>query len=295
MTELRPRWKRGAALIDGSLGELLGRTYVDTYFPPASKAMMTELVANLKTAMGARIEHSDWMSADTKKAALEKLSKMDVMVGYPDKWRDYSALKIDAGDLYGNVQRSNRFEWEYQLTDLGKPVDRMKWGDDAADGQRLQRRPREQDRLPRRHPAGAVLRSEGRPGGELRRHRRDHRPRDQPRLRRPGTQDRRDRRRPRLVDQGRRRSLQRAGEDASARSTTRYEPVPGMHINGELTMGENIADLAGVLDRARRLPRVAQGRGGAGARRLHRRPALLSRLRPGVAQQGPRRSRCATR
>src|SRR5258708_28628889 len=89
--------------------------------------MMTELVANLKTAMASRIEHSDWMSADTKKAALEKLAKMDVMVGYPDKWRDYAKLAIDAGDLYGNVQRSNRFEWEYQLEDLGKPVDRMKW------------------------------------------------------------------------------------------------------------------------------------------------------------------------
>src|SRR4029079_6745146 len=105
VTELRPRWKRGAVLIDGSLGELLGHAYVDTYFPPSSKAMMTELVANLKTAMGARIEKSDGMSVSAMRAALEKLSKMDVMVGYPDKWRDCSTLKIDSADLYGNVQR----------------------------------------------------------------------------------------------------------------------------------------------------------------------------------------------
>ncbi len=115
VTELRPRWKRGATLIDTTLGELLGHVYVDTYFPASSKAMMNDLVANLKAAMAARIQHSDWMSPETKTAALDKLSKMDVMVGYPDKWRDYSTLTIDPSDLYGNVQRSNRFEWEYQL------------------------------------------------------------------------------------------------------------------------------------------------------------------------------------
>ena len=78
------------------------------------------------------------------------------MVGYPDKWRDYSKLKIDAADLYGNVERSAQFEWEYQLSDLGKPVDQQEVGDDAADRQCVQRRAREQDRLPGRHPAAAV-------------------------------------------------------------------------------------------------------------------------------------------
>src|SRR4029453_4496553 len=75
-----------------------------------------------------RIQRSDWMSPETKAAALDKLSKMDVRAGDPDKWRDYTALTIDPADLYGNVQRSNRFEWEYQLSDLGKPVDRKKGG-----------------------------------------------------------------------------------------------------------------------------------------------------------------------
>jgi putative endopeptidase len=128
VSALRPRWKRGAQLIDTSLGELLGRTYVETYFPATSKAMMTALVANLKTAMAARIQGNDWMSPETKKAALDKLSRMDVMVGYPDKWRDYSKLRVDAGDLYGNLQRSGQFAWEYQLSDLGKAVDKKKWG-----------------------------------------------------------------------------------------------------------------------------------------------------------------------
>src|SRR4029078_10624370 len=128
VTTLRERWKRGATLIDSTLGELLGRTYVETYFPATSKAMMTELVANLKTAMAARIQKNSWMSPETKKAALEKLSKMDVSVGYPDKWRDYSKLKVDVNDLYGNVERSSQFEWDYQLSDLNKPGDHQKWG-----------------------------------------------------------------------------------------------------------------------------------------------------------------------
>ena len=91
---LRPRWKRGAQLIDTTLGELLGRTYVETYFPgDAQLGMMTGLVANLKTAMAARIQGNDWMSPETKKVAVDKLARMDVMVGYPDKWRDYSKLR----------------------------------------------------------------------------------------------------------------------------------------------------------------------------------------------------------
>jgi putative endopeptidase len=128
VSELRPRWKRGLSLVDGSLGELVGQTYVQAYFPASSKAMMEELVANLKVAMADRIKANDWMAAPTKTAALEKLSRMDVMVGYPDKWRDYSQLTISPDDLYGNVQRSGAFEYAYQLADLGKTVDRKKWG-----------------------------------------------------------------------------------------------------------------------------------------------------------------------
>ncbi|MGN6058176.1 MAG: M13 family metallopeptidase [Sphingomicrobium sp.] len=128
VTEQRPRWKRAVSLVDGSLGELVGQDYVAKYFPPSSKAKMVELVANLKTAMAARIEGNGWMSEATKKAALVKLAKMDVMVGYPDKFRDYSKLEIKPDDLYGNVQRAQRFNADYDMEDLDKPVNHKKWG-----------------------------------------------------------------------------------------------------------------------------------------------------------------------
>ena len=126
--ELRPRWKRGVELVNTDLGEAVGQAYVARYFPPAAKAKMEALVDNLKAAMTGRISHADWMSEATRKVALEKLAKMDVMVGYPDKWRDYTALTISPTDLYGNVERAGKFDAAYHLADLGKPVDRKKWG-----------------------------------------------------------------------------------------------------------------------------------------------------------------------
>ncbi len=125
--EQRPRWRRGIDQVDGRVGEVLGETYIQRYFSPQSKAMMEELVANLKKAAAKRIQENGWMEPTTKEAALTKLAKMDVMVGYPDKFRDYSKLAIRPDDLYGNVKRSVAFEWDYQLSDLGKPVDRKKW------------------------------------------------------------------------------------------------------------------------------------------------------------------------
>ena len=128
VTQMRPRWKRALGMVDGSLGELVGQDYVNRFFPASSKAKMGVLVGNLKTAMAGRIRGNDWMSESTKSAALEKLAKMDVMVGYPDKWRDYSKLRIDANDLYGNAKRAGEFNSAYQMSFLGKPVDRKLWG-----------------------------------------------------------------------------------------------------------------------------------------------------------------------
>jgi putative endopeptidase len=128
VSENRPRWKRAIGLVDGSLGELVGQDYVQRYFPAASKAKMVELVANVKASMADRIRGNSWMSAPTKAAALEKLSRMDVMVGYPDKFRDYSALEVRPDDLYGNVKRATRFNADYEMEDLDKPVNRKKWG-----------------------------------------------------------------------------------------------------------------------------------------------------------------------
>ncbi len=127
VSENRPRWKRGTDLVGGSLGELVGQEYTAKHFPPSSKAKMEVLVANLKVAMAKRINANDWMSPATKSAALEKLQKMDVMVGYPDTWRSYEGLTIAADDLYGNVKRAGIFNAAYQMADLGKPVDRKKW------------------------------------------------------------------------------------------------------------------------------------------------------------------------
>ena len=128
VSENRPRWKRAVDVVGGSLGELVGQTYVSDYFPASSKAKMQTLVANLKTAMAGRIQANEWMGASTKAAAVEKLSRMDVMVGYPDKWRSYAKLTIVPGDLYGNVQRTGVFNNAYQMSFLGKPVDRKLWG-----------------------------------------------------------------------------------------------------------------------------------------------------------------------
>ena len=123
----RDRWKRGMAALDGSLGEALGQLYVSKYFPPESKAKMLALVENLRAAYGERIKHLTWMSEPTKKAALEKLATFRPKIGYPDKWRDYSALDVRAGDAYGNSIRAAVYDWNRDVNRLGKPTDRDEW------------------------------------------------------------------------------------------------------------------------------------------------------------------------
>ncbi|HEX7943150.1 MAG TPA: M13-type metalloendopeptidase [Phenylobacterium sp.] len=123
----QPRWKRGVNLVDANLGEAAGKVYVDAYFPAQSKAAMERLVGDLRTAMGARIQKLDWMSPETKQKALEKLGKFNVKIGYPDKWRDYSKLVIKDGDLYGNVERASAFDWGFRAARLNQPVDRTEW------------------------------------------------------------------------------------------------------------------------------------------------------------------------
>ena len=126
--EIRPRWKRGVAVVEGALGEAVGKLYVAKHFPPEAKARMKQLVANLIEAYRQDIQALDWMSPETKKKALEKLAKFTPKIGYPDKWRDYSKLEIRRDDLVGNVRRAAAFELDRQLAKLGKPVDRAEWG-----------------------------------------------------------------------------------------------------------------------------------------------------------------------
>ena len=125
--EIRPRWKRGVALVEDALGEALGQLYVARHFPPEAKEKMQRLVANLVEAYHVDILALDWMSAETKAKALEKLTKFTPKIGYPDKWRDYSKLQVKRDDLLGNARRAARFELDYQLNKLGKPVDRLEW------------------------------------------------------------------------------------------------------------------------------------------------------------------------
>jgi putative endopeptidase len=125
--EIRPRWKRAVALVEQSLGEAVGKLYVAKHFPPAAKQRMQELVANLIEAYRDEIRSLDWMSAETRKRALEKLDKFTPKIGYTDKWRDYSKLEADADDLVGNARRAASFELARNLAKLGKPVDRHEW------------------------------------------------------------------------------------------------------------------------------------------------------------------------
>jgi putative endopeptidase len=127
-TENRPRWKRAVSAVDGSLGEVLGKEYVAKYFPPESKAKMDDLVAQLRLALRHRIENLTWMSAETKAKALYKLDKFGVKIGYPVKWRDYSGLRIDSTDLVGDLRRSGQFEWAYNRGQLDQKVDPEEWG-----------------------------------------------------------------------------------------------------------------------------------------------------------------------
>jgi putative endopeptidase len=124
---IRPRWKRGVALVDDSIGEGLGKLYVGKYFPPQTKGRMEQLVDNLLTAYRQDVNSLDWMGPETKQQALEKLAKLHRKIGYPDHWRDYSGLVVRRDDLIGNVMRANAFEFDYQLGKLGKPVDHDEW------------------------------------------------------------------------------------------------------------------------------------------------------------------------
>jgi len=126
--EIQPRWKRCVAWVDRDLGEALGRIFAERVFPPAVKADAERMVRLVQAAMRDRIDRLDWMGPETRKAAQAKLAAMRNKIGYPDRWRDYGALEIRNGDFAGNVERSLAFETRRQLGKIGKPVDRGEWG-----------------------------------------------------------------------------------------------------------------------------------------------------------------------
>ena len=126
--ENQPRWKRAVNTLNGNMGEMLGKVYVDRHFKPAAKARMEQLVENLREAYRVSIDGLEWMSPETKKQAQAKLAKFRPKVGYPNKWRDYSKLEIKRDDLVGNLMRAFAHENEYQLRKVGKPIDPEEWG-----------------------------------------------------------------------------------------------------------------------------------------------------------------------
>ena len=243
--QLRERWKRGVSFVNGSLGEAVGELYVQRHFTPDAKAKADELVKNLVRAMDARLAKLEWMAPATRVKARAKLAAFTPKIGYPDKFRDYSALRIVKGDVLGNAERAAEFEYDRQLAKVGKPVDRSEWfmtpqtvnayanplmNEIVFPAAILQ--PPFFD--PNADPAvnyggiGAVI------GHEITHH---------------------------FDDQGRKFDPQgnvsewwtpqdvanfKTYTDKVVAQYAAYEPLPGAKVNGELTLGENIADLAGV-------------------------------------------------
>ncbi|SFL76085.1 M13 family metallopeptidase [Rugamonas rubra] len=128
VTEMRPRWKRGVSVTEGALGESVGKLYVEAHFPAERKARMEALVKNLLASYKTSIDKLDWMSPVTKKQAQAKLAKFTTKIAYPNHWRDYSKLEVSKDDLLGNVLRSHQFDYNKELNKLGKPIDREEWG-----------------------------------------------------------------------------------------------------------------------------------------------------------------------
>ena len=123
-----PRWERCTELVDRSLGDALGRAFVQRFFPPAAKQRMDELVSNMRATLADELTNADWLSAETKKQAIGKLDKIDPKIGYPTKWKDYSAIEMTPGHLVENVQAASLWRMKRQVDKLGKPVDRTEWG-----------------------------------------------------------------------------------------------------------------------------------------------------------------------
>ena len=243
--ENQPRWKRGVDSTSNALGEAAGKLYVAKYFPPAAKAKADELVKNVIAAMDARLAALTWMDARTKAEARAKLAVFTPKIGYPDKWRDYSNLEIVRGDALGNAMRSARFQYQREIDKIGKPIDRSEWGmtpmtvnayanfqwnEIVFPAAILQ--PPFFD--PNADPAvnyggiGAVI------GHEISHHFDD--------------QGRKFDKRGTLTDWWTPQDVKRftALTDNVVKQYAAYQPAPGLHVNGELTLGENMADLAGV-------------------------------------------------
>lgn len=241
----QPRWKRAVDATSASLGEAAGKLYVATYFKPAAKAKADELVKNIVSAMDARLSNLAWMDPKTRTEARAKLAVFTAKIGYPDKWRDYSKLDVIRGDALGNAMRSARFQYQREVDKIGKPIDRSEWGMTpmtvnayanpfwneivfpAAILQAPFFDPNADDAV-NYGGIGAVI------GHEITHHFDD--------------QGRKFDKRGTLSEWWTKEDVRRftALTDKVVKQYAAYEPLPGLHVNGELTLGENMADLAGI-------------------------------------------------
>ncbi|WBO20884.1 M13 family metallopeptidase [Sphingomonas abietis] len=241
----RARWKRGVRLVNGMLGEAVGKIYVDRYYPPESDRQMGELIANLRAAYGDELQHLAWMDDATRKQALEKLATFDPRTGHPVKYIDYSALTLSPGDLLGNAMRSERFEWNLLLARYPKPVDRSLW-DMTPQTVNAYYDPTVNQitfpaailQAPYFDPNADPAVNYGAIGATIG-HEMGHGFDDQGRQF-DATGKVRDWWTKTSADKFKVRT------SMLGKQFDGYEPVPGVHIKGELTMGENVGDLGGL-------------------------------------------------
>ncbi len=245
VSEQAPLWKRGVGTVESSLGEALGKLYVKEHFPAERKARMEELVKNLIIAYGQSIDGLEWMSPETKKEARAKLAKFTPKIGYPDKWRDYSKLSIKRDDLVGNAMRTATFRYNYQLNKLGKPVDRTEWGMTPQTVNAYYRSTTNEIVFPAAilQPPFFDMRADDAVNyggiGAVIGHEIGHGFDDK------GSQSDGD---GNLRDwwSDADRSAFKARTDKLVKQFNGFSPLPGYNVNGELTLGENIGDNAGL-------------------------------------------------
>ena len=243
--EQRPRWKRGVGGVENSLGEAAGQIYVQRHFPAENKARIEQLVKNLIAAYAVAIDGLEWMSADTKKAAQEKLSKFTYKIGYPDVWRDYAALEVKAGDSVGNAQRAAAFGYDRDIAKLGKPIDRKEWHMTPQTVNAYYNPEMNEIVFPAAILQPPFFQADAEDAvnyggiGAVIGHEISHGFDDQ------GSQyDGDGNLRMWWTDEDRKKF--EALGNALAAQYDAYEPVKGYHVNGKFTLGENIADLGGL-------------------------------------------------
>lgn len=240
------RWRRAMDLISGTMGEPLGQLYVAKYFPPSAKADVQQMIAMFRTSLGKLIDNAAWMSASTKKEARAKLDAFGSKIGYPDKWKDYSALKIDRGDILGNTTRAANWEWDYQVGKLGKPIYTHEWLMVPQENNAYYWPQRNEIvfpaailQAPYYDPAADLASNYGEIGATIG-HEMSHGFDDQ---------GRKSDSKGVLRDWWTKEDAARYTAEANkvVKQYNAFEPLKGQHINGQQTLGENIADVAGLV------------------------------------------------